>query len=385
MEEGIELRVEVRSILHYPGARRIGCFPDHSRRLCGPERSVIRPSERASSGNLRHFFEPARTITAGSSSAARLWVTRPYPGLKKQRAAEFVNLLELARADRLWPRPRDHSDPVGQVGRPDPHGAIEGSENGDIANIDNCRMSVSVLGHLSRFAMSPFPIPRGGAVSRPATRSFARSRATKSLGSYDQLMNRIIEMRQEGRTIKQIAVQLNAEGYRTPRSRKGYTSAVGAKAVVSWRTDPGKDWDKATRSPRVVAAGPGSLASNVGEQAQGLGRARQGSLAAGSAARPVGCLGRCAGTTAVEESPCGLEARQGCRRRHVTRSDHQLIIFNLIDPPRSNGGSRDCDKGGVMRRRSGSVGALGGNPQSDPARIRLAFVREVPFVSGRVS
>jgi myosin heavy subunit len=53
----------------------------------------------------------------------------------------------------------------------------------------------------------------------------------ESLGSYDQLINRIIEMRQEGRTIKQIAVQLNAEGYRTPRSRKSYTSTSVRKLL----------------------------------------------------------------------------------------------------------------------------------------------------------
>ena len=53
----------------------------------------------------------------------------------------------------------------------------------------------------------------------------------ESLGSYDQLINRIIEMRQEGRTIKQIAVQLNAEGYHTPRSRKGYTSTSVRKLL----------------------------------------------------------------------------------------------------------------------------------------------------------
>jgi DNA invertase Pin-like site-specific DNA recombinase len=53
----------------------------------------------------------------------------------------------------------------------------------------------------------------------------------ESLGRYDLLMNRIIEMRQEGQTIKQIAVQLNAEGYRTPRSRKGYTSTSVRKLL----------------------------------------------------------------------------------------------------------------------------------------------------------
>jgi hypothetical protein len=38
-------------------------------------------------------------------------------------------------------------------------------------------------------------------------------------------------MRQEGRTIKQIAAQLNAEGYRTPRSRKGYMSTSVRKLL----------------------------------------------------------------------------------------------------------------------------------------------------------
>src|SRR6516165_1498149 len=44
-------------------------------------------------------------------------------------------------------------------------------------------------------------------------------------------MNRIIGMRQEGQTIKQIATRLNAEGYRTPRSRKGYTSTSVRKLL----------------------------------------------------------------------------------------------------------------------------------------------------------
>ena len=43
--------------------------------------------------------------------------------------------------------------------------------------------------------------------------------------------NRIVELRQEGRTIKQIAAQLNGEGYHTPRSRKGYTSTSVRKLL----------------------------------------------------------------------------------------------------------------------------------------------------------
>ena len=53
----------------------------------------------------------------------------------------------------------------------------------------------------------------------------------ESLDHYDQLINRIVELRQEGRTIKQIAVQLNGEGYHTPRSRKGYTSTSVRKLL----------------------------------------------------------------------------------------------------------------------------------------------------------
>src|SRR5262245_53014974 len=44
-------------------------------------------------------------------------------------------------------------------------------------------------------------------------------------------MNRIIAMRQEGQTIKPIATQLNEEGDRTPRSRKGSTSTSVRKRL----------------------------------------------------------------------------------------------------------------------------------------------------------
>jgi Recombinase len=70
---------------------------------------------------------------------------------------------------------------------------------------------------------------RGGATTRhQIIRPVARY---ESLGRYDQLMDRIIAMRQESRSIKQVAAQLNAEGYRTPRSRKGYTSTMVRKLL----------------------------------------------------------------------------------------------------------------------------------------------------------
>ena len=46
----------------------------------------------------------------------------------------------------------------------------------------------------------------------------------ESLGEYDRMMDRIVQLRREGLTMKQLAAQLTREGYRTPRSQKGYTS-----------------------------------------------------------------------------------------------------------------------------------------------------------------
>jgi hypothetical protein len=62
----------------------------------------------------------------------------------------------------------------------------------------------------------------------------------ESLGSYDQLMNRIVRLRQDGRTIRQIAAQLNSEGYRTPRSQKGYTSTSVRKLLSRCGLTKGK-------------------------------------------------------------------------------------------------------------------------------------------------
>jgi DNA-binding transcriptional MerR regulator len=44
------------------------------------------------------------------------------------------------------------------------------------------------------------------------------------LSDYPRLLARVAELRQHGLTIAKVAKQLNKEGYRTPRSRKGYTS-----------------------------------------------------------------------------------------------------------------------------------------------------------------
>jgi Recombinase len=39
------------------------------------------------------------------------------------------------------------------------------------------------------------------------------------------MMDRIVQLRRDGLTIKELAAQLTREGYRTPRTQKGYTPA----------------------------------------------------------------------------------------------------------------------------------------------------------------
>jgi DNA invertase Pin-like site-specific DNA recombinase len=74
---------------------------------------------------------------------------------------------------------------------------------------------------------------RGGlATEHEITRSVARY---ESLGAYRRLLKRIRQLRREGMTIARIAKRLNEEGYRTPRSRKGYTSTSVRKLLSRCR------------------------------------------------------------------------------------------------------------------------------------------------------
>jgi hypothetical protein len=62
---------------------------------------------------------------------------------------------------------------------------------------------------------------RGGQTTR---HEFVRSVSRyESLGEYDRMMDRIVQLRRDGLTIKELAAQLTREGYRTPRTQKGYT------------------------------------------------------------------------------------------------------------------------------------------------------------------
>jgi hypothetical protein len=56
----------------------------------------------------------------------------------------------------------------------------------------------------------------------------------ESLGEYDRMMDRIVQLRRQGQTIKELAAQLTREGHRTPRTQKGYT-ATSVRQLLSRR------------------------------------------------------------------------------------------------------------------------------------------------------
>jgi hypothetical protein len=69
------------------------------------------------------------------------------------------------------------------------------------------------------------------AIVRPVSRY-------ECLSGYRKLLERIGQLRGDGLTIAQVATQLNKEGYRTPRSRKGYTSTSVRKLLSRHRQKP---------------------------------------------------------------------------------------------------------------------------------------------------
>jgi hypothetical protein len=76
---------------------------------------------------------------------------------------------------------------------------------------------------------------RGGLITR---HEFIRSTSRyESLGKYRQLLERIRELRQNGSTIAEVAERVNQEGYRTPKSRKGYTSTTIRKLLSRQRKE----------------------------------------------------------------------------------------------------------------------------------------------------
>jgi DNA invertase Pin-like site-specific DNA recombinase len=89
---------------------------------------------------------------------------------------------------------------------------------------------------------------RGGLTTRHAlVRSVSRY---ESLSDYPQLLARIAQLRDDDLTIAEVAKQLNKEGYRTPRSRKGYTS-TSVRKLLSRQRQKADQREKSTRSNKT--------------------------------------------------------------------------------------------------------------------------------------
>ena len=69
----------------------------------------------------------------------------------------------------------------------------------------------------------------------------------EALSDYPRMLVRIEELRDEGLTIAKVAKQLNKEGYRTPKSRKGYTS-TSVRKLLSRQRQKAKRPDRSTRT-----------------------------------------------------------------------------------------------------------------------------------------
>jgi hypothetical protein len=107
-----------------------------------------------------------------------------------------------------------------------------------------------------------------------------------------------------------------------------------------------------------------------GGRAQVLGAARLGSLAADSAAGPVGRPGRWAGTTAVAEAPGSFETKQQCGTSTVSREGHPLIIRDPIDPHRADRWDRAfVTKEALCRADPDPWEPWGSNPLGPPGRF----------------
>ena len=76
----------------------------------------------------------------------------------------------------------------------------------------------------------------------------------ESLSAYPRLLARIRQLRRDGLTIAAVAKQLTKEGYRTPRSRKGYTSTSVRKLLSRQRQKAERD----AESTRQKRAGRGT-------------------------------------------------------------------------------------------------------------------------------
>ena len=160
------------------------------------------------------------------------------------------------------------------------------------------------------------------------TRDRAPGLRYESLGYYDQLINRIVELRKRAGRSSKSRRSSTGKGI-TPQYPGGLHEHVGAEALVSLRADPWEDRDQATRSPRVVVAGLGPVRFKCQWTSSRIWAIRGWVAAAGPAARSVGRLGRWAGTTPTVEAHGRLAFEQVCGTNIVMK---KVISFEILIP-----------------------------------------------------
>ena len=69
----------------------------------------------------------------------------------------------------------------------------------------------------------------------------------EALRDYPRMLVRTEQLRDEGLTIAEVAKQLNKEGYRTPKSRKGYTSS-SVRKLLSRQRQKAKHPERSTQT-----------------------------------------------------------------------------------------------------------------------------------------
>jgi DNA invertase Pin-like site-specific DNA recombinase len=169
---------------------------------------AVEPENRLVARSLEQRWEEAlRTQRALEEDYERFLQDQP----RQLSAAERARIVALASdLPALWHSPETSA-----------------AERKEIVRLMVERVVVHVRAHSERTEVEISW--RGGLATRHTiVRSVARY---ESLSQYPQLLERIGQLRQDGLTIAQVAKQLNQEGYRTPRSRKGYTSTSVRKLL----------------------------------------------------------------------------------------------------------------------------------------------------------
>ena len=148
----------------------------------------------------------------------------------------------------------------------------------------------------------------------------------ESLAEYDRMMDRLAQLRREGLTMNELAARLTREGFRTPRSQKGYTSTSVRQLLSRRGLTGGRDRSRATRRRRVVVARPGREARGNLGATSGLGTPRAILRTSGSARGGPGIvLGRRRRTVAAAQA-----FRESQLEKHSSDSTNVWQLLHVL-------------------------------------------------------